>query len=247
MMVTTICVDARYRYTQGSFVQALEELNIGRPSTYASIIEVLKEREYFTMKGTSMVPSLLGFVVTQLLEQHFPEVVDYGFTARMEDALDGIAKGNVNRADYLLGYYQTLRSSIDSVIHMIDRKQAKRVVLPGVGNSSCGIFIGPFGPYVRELLPGEPSDQTLTQDRQAATEYYAKLWQNEQEFQASTSKLRKTTLPTELQFDPSLITAEVLQECLNGNTMTTTTSIAKHADDHANAGEKDELKGDVSK
>lgn len=205
-----------HRYTQGSFVRALEELNIGRPSTYATIIEVLKEREYFTMKGTAMVPSLLGFVVIQLLEQHFPDVVDYGFTARMEDALDGIAKGNVDRADYLSDYYRTLRSSIDAVINMIDKKQAKRVVLSTLGDANCGIFVGPFGPYVRELLRGEPTDQVLLTDRDAATKYYTHMWQNEQDFQASTAKLRKTTLPSDLQFDPSLINKEVLTQFLDG-------------------------------
>jgi DNA topoisomerase IA len=85
------------RFTQGSFVKTMEELGIGRPSTYASIIEVLRTRQYFTQRGSSMVPTVLGFVVVQLLDRHFPDFVDAGFTSRMEAALDGIAKGEVGR------------------------------------------------------------------------------------------------------------------------------------------------------
>lgn len=173
----------------------VEELGIGRPSTYATIIEVLKTRRYaltqrfgrfgvttvyargcfvcrlpsrtqhhttptpkthpsppkthknntprysyFAMKGTAMVPTLLGFVVVQLLERHFPDFVDAGFTSRMEAALDEIAQGKVDRAAYLDDYYRGLTSAIDLVSDAIDRKSAKRVLLRWVRGVGDGFW-----------------------------------------------------------------------------------------------------------
>jgi DNA topoisomerase-1 len=81
------------RYTEPSLVAKLEELEIGRPSTYASIIRTITERDYVFKKGSALVPTWLAFAVTRLLEEHFPRLVDYQFTAEMEDVLDEIAKG----------------------------------------------------------------------------------------------------------------------------------------------------------
>ncbi len=83
-----------------------------------------------------MVPTLLGFVVVQLLERHFPDFVDARFTSRMEAALDAIAQGTVDRAAYLDDYYRGLTSAIDLVSDAIDRKSAKRVLLRWVGGVS---------------------------------------------------------------------------------------------------------------
>ena len=79
------------RYTEASLVKRLEELGVGRPSTYASTIKTIQDREYVWKKGTALVPSFKAFAVVNLLEHHFPDLVDYSFTARMEDDLDEIA------------------------------------------------------------------------------------------------------------------------------------------------------------
>ena len=89
------------RFTEASLVKRLEELGIGRPSTYASIMQVIQDRGYVWKKGTALVPTWTAFAVIQLLEEHFGNVVDYAFTAKMEDELDEIAAGNAQRLPYL--------------------------------------------------------------------------------------------------------------------------------------------------
>ena len=93
------------RYTEATLVRTLEELGIGRPSTYASILGTILDRGYVVKKGTALVPSFVAFSVVQLLEQHFGRLVDYEFTARMEDDLDRIAAGSEERTDWLRRFY----------------------------------------------------------------------------------------------------------------------------------------------
>jgi DNA topoisomerase I len=93
------------RYTEPSLVAKLEELEIGRPSTYESIIRTITSRDYVFKKGTALVPTWLAFAVTRLLEEHFAKLVDYAFTAEMEDVLDEIAGGNAERVAVLTDFY----------------------------------------------------------------------------------------------------------------------------------------------
>lgn len=93
------------RYTEPSLVAKLEELEIGRPSTYASIIRTITSRDYVFKKGQALVPTWLAFAVTRLLEDHFSHLVDYQFTADMEDTLDEIAQGNAKRVQVLTNFY----------------------------------------------------------------------------------------------------------------------------------------------
>src|SRR4051794_597576 len=93
------------RYTEASLVKALEERGIGRPSTYASIIGTILDRGYVFKKGTALVPSFTAFAVVRLLEDHFGRLVDYDFTARMEDDLDRIAAGDEERISWLRRFY----------------------------------------------------------------------------------------------------------------------------------------------
>ncbi|HET7567645.1 MAG TPA: type I DNA topoisomerase [Gaiellaceae bacterium] len=93
------------RYTEATLVRTLEELGIGRPSTYASILGTILDRGYVFKKGTALVPSFLAFAVVGLLEQHFGQLVDYDFTARMEDDLDRIAAGDEERTRWLQRFY----------------------------------------------------------------------------------------------------------------------------------------------
>ncbi|WP_033822956.1 type I DNA topoisomerase [Kitasatospora sp. MBT63] len=93
------------RYTEASLVKELEEREIGRPSTYASIIDTIINRKYVFKKGTALVPSFLSFAVVNLLEKHFGRLVDYDFTARMEDDLDRIAAGEAQSVPWLKRFY----------------------------------------------------------------------------------------------------------------------------------------------
>jgi DNA topoisomerase-1 len=93
------------RYTEASLVKKLEELGVGRPSTYASTIKTIQDREYVWKRGTALVPSFKAFAVVNLLERHFPNLVDYSFTARMEDDLDDIAGGSEELVPWLSDFY----------------------------------------------------------------------------------------------------------------------------------------------
>jgi DNA topoisomerase-1 len=93
------------RYTEASLVHRLEELGVGRPSTYAAIISTIQDRGYVWKKGTALVPSFTAFAVVELLKQHFSDLVDYAFTARMEDALDAIAGGEEEAVPWLGRFY----------------------------------------------------------------------------------------------------------------------------------------------
>ena len=93
------------RYTEATLVRALEERGIGRPSTYASIMGTILDRGYVRKVGQALVPTFLAFAVTNLLEQHFGRLVDYEFTALMEDDLDRIAAGDEERTAWLQRFY----------------------------------------------------------------------------------------------------------------------------------------------
>ena len=93
------------RYTEASLVKALEERGIGRPSTYAATISVIQDRGYVTGRGQALVPSWLAFAVTRLLEENFDWLVDYDFTAEMEEDLDAIAAGDKDRVAWLSRFY----------------------------------------------------------------------------------------------------------------------------------------------
>jgi DNA topoisomerase-1 len=93
------------RYTEASLVKAMEELGVGRPSTYASVIATILDRGYVWKKGTALVPSFTAFAVVGLLERYFGDLVDYGFTASMEDDLDEIASGREESLPWLSRFY----------------------------------------------------------------------------------------------------------------------------------------------
>ena len=93
------------RFTEASLVKKLEELGVGRPSTYASIMGTIEARGYVWKKGSALIPSFTAFAVVTLLERHFPTMVDYAFTARMEDDLDDIANGEGEMVPWLTSFY----------------------------------------------------------------------------------------------------------------------------------------------
>src|SRR5690606_10964251 len=93
------------RYTEATLVKALEERGIGRPSTYAATVGTIQDRGYVRTRGSALIPTWLAFAVTQLLERHFPRLVDYDFTASMEEGLDAIARGDEQRVAWLQRFY----------------------------------------------------------------------------------------------------------------------------------------------
>jgi DNA topoisomerase-1 len=137
------------RYTEASLVKSLEELGIGRPSTYASIISTIIDRGYVTPRGTALVPNWIAFSVVRLLEEHFGDLVDYDFTAEMEEDLDLIADGTADRVEWLTGFYfgsdkqRGLRKVIDNLGDIDARSINSIPIAPGIT-----LRIGKYGPYL---------------------------------------------------------------------------------------------------
>lgn len=144
------------RYTLASLVKALEEKGIGRPSTYASIIETISQKEYAVEKGKALVPTFKAFAVTQILERHFADLVDYDFTAAMEAALDEIAAGTRPSVPYLREFYngpKGLERQVAEQATLLDPEAARRIDLGD--DLDAAVRIGRYGPYVEVERGGE--------------------------------------------------------------------------------------------
>ncbi|PZE75133.1 type I DNA topoisomerase [Curtobacterium sp. MCBD17_034] len=146
------------RYTEASLVKALEELGIGRPSTYAAILSTIVDRGYVTPRGSALVPSWIAFSVVRLLEEYFHDLVEYDFTAEMEGDLDRIADGEADRVDWLNGFYfgtdaqRGLRGVIDN-LGEIDAREINSVQLA----PDLTLRIGKYGPYIE--APSDDPEQ----------------------------------------------------------------------------------------
>lgn len=158
------------RYTEASLVRALEELGVGRPSTYASIIGTIQDRGYVWKKGTALVPSFVAFAVVGLLEQHFGELVDYGFTASMEDALDLIAGGREEAVPYLSRFYfgngrPGLKTVVGDHLAEIDAREVNSIHIgkDGDGNELV-VRVGRYGPYLQRGEQRAPVPEDLAPD-----------------------------------------------------------------------------------
>ena len=160
------------RYTEASLVKALEDRGIGRPSTYASIMGTILDRGYVYKKGTALVPTFVAFSVTQLLEKHFDQLVDYDFTARLEDDLDRIAAGNEERVAWLQRFYfgdgtPGLHALVTEHLQGIDARDVNSIAIPG---SDVVVRVGRYGPYLergeqRANLPDDLAPDELTAGR----------------------------------------------------------------------------------
>lgn len=136
------------RYTEATLVKTLESEGIGRPSTYASVIGTIIDRGYVTANGNSLTPTFTAFAVTDLLSKHFPDLVDVGFTARMEHTLDEISTGGVDWLPYLKAFYSGddgLETQVHQREDQIDPAEARTVDLDGL---EAKVRIGRYGPYV---------------------------------------------------------------------------------------------------
>ncbi len=140
------------RYTEATLVKELEEREIGRPSTYASIMKTIVDRGYVYKKGTALVPAWLAFSVTRLLEEHFPRQVSYEFTAAMEDVLDDIAGGRKDRSTELSEFYYGA-GEITGLKRLVDELgdiDARELATFPIGGPDSGINlrVGRYGPYL---------------------------------------------------------------------------------------------------
>jgi DNA topoisomerase-1 len=161
------------RYTEATLVKALEDRGIGRPSTYASILSTIIDRGYVVKRGMALVPTFLAFAVTKLLEQHYEQLVDYGFTARMEDDLDRIAAGEEQRVDWLTRFYRGdngkpgLHTMVTEHLDEIDARAVNSIELP---RSDIVVRVGRYGPYLergdsRASLPEDIAPDELTPEK----------------------------------------------------------------------------------
>ncbi|KKF00496.1 type I DNA topoisomerase [Mycolicibacterium obuense] len=167
------------RYTEASLIKALEDLGIGRPSTYSSIIKTIQDRGYVHKKGSALVPSWVAFAVIGLLEQHFARLVDYDFTAAMEDELDEIAAGNERRTNWLSNFYFGGEHGVDGSIaragglkklvggnlEEIDARVVNSIKLfDDAEGRAINVRVGRNGPYLERMVadpdnPGEVKPQ----------------------------------------------------------------------------------------
>jgi DNA topoisomerase-1 len=161
------------RYTEATLVRALEERGIGRPSTYAAIIGTVMDRGYAVKRGTALVPSFLAFSVIELLEKHFSRLVDYEFTARMEDDLDRIAAGDEGRVDWLRRFYfgdgEENAAGLKTLVGALGEIDARAVNTFPIGED-IALRVGRYGPYVergdeRASVPPDLAPDELTLDK----------------------------------------------------------------------------------
>jgi DNA topoisomerase I len=158
------------RYTEATLVRTLEELGIGRPSTYASILGTILDRGYVFKRGTALVPAFLAFSVVGLLEQHFGRLVDYDFTARMEDDLDRIAAGDEHRVEWLdRFYFGDGTGGLHELVSDLGAIDAREINSLEIGDGIV-LRVGRYGPYLerdgqRASVPEELAPDELTVGR----------------------------------------------------------------------------------
>ena len=145
------------RYTEASLVKALEEKGIGRPSTFASIIDTILARGYVTKRGQALVPSWIAFSVVRLLEQHFTELVDYDFTAALEDDLDAIARGEQRREQWLRDFYFGSDSHVGlhNIVENLGEIDARELNATRISDVATLRF-GKYGPYLEVANTADP-------------------------------------------------------------------------------------------
>jgi DNA topoisomerase-1 len=161
------------RYTEATLVRALEERGIGRPSTYAAILSTIVDRGYVFKKGSALVPTFVAFAVVNLLEGHFEQLVDFDFTARMEDDLDEIAAGREERVEWLQRFYfgtggdPGLHHLVTDHLDEIDARAVNSIPVP---RTEAVVRVGRYGPYLergeqRISLPPDIAPDELTAEK----------------------------------------------------------------------------------
>ncbi len=167
------------RYTEASLVKELESRGIGRPSTYASILGTIVDRGYVIRKGRALVPSWTAFAVVRLLEDHFKDLVDYGFTARMEEELDLVANGQLPRSRALQDFYYGTKDDdefpgLEKLVDQLGDIDAKENSSFPIGDTGIVLRVGKYGPYLqrgedeRASVPPDLAPDELTPEKAEA-------------------------------------------------------------------------------
>jgi len=154
------------RFTEATLVKELENKGVGRPSTYANIISTIQDRGYVEKQGNSLVPTFTAFAVTELLEEHFPELVDSEFTSELEDRLDKIAAGEEDPVEYLESYYKGefgLQEKVEEREDKIDPREAKKLNLP-IDLNGLNVLVGRYGPYAQKKTNGDSVNTSIPVD-----------------------------------------------------------------------------------
>ena len=157
------------RYTEATLVKALEEKGIGRPSTYASTVGTIQDRGYVRTRGSALIPTWLAFAVTRLLEEHFERLVDYDFTASMEEGLDRIEAGDEHRAAWLKRFYfgdeATNTEGLRDLVEDLGEIDARAVSTIDIGDGIV-VRVGRYGPYVEDTTSTDdpPRRATISDD-----------------------------------------------------------------------------------
>ena len=151
------------RFNEATLTKSLEELGIGRPSTYASIIDTILARDYVYKKGNALVPTWTAMAVAKLMGEHLTKLVDYGFTAKMEEDLDAVSRGERGQLDYLQSFYRGnsvsdspddigLKDQITGKVDEIDAREACRTLLGTPEGSDVPVYVrvGKFGPFLEQ-------------------------------------------------------------------------------------------------
>jgi DNA topoisomerase-1 len=143
------------RFTEASLVKALDQRGIGRPSTWASIIQVLLDREYAFRRKSALIPSYTAFAVVRMLKENFGKVLDYGFTASMENDLDRISRGEMEQVEYLRGFYlgngePGLKQLVKSGIDQVDPREVCGFKLGKLGEREIEVRVGKYGLFVTD-------------------------------------------------------------------------------------------------
>ncbi|MDG4778713.1 type I DNA topoisomerase [Micromonospora sp. WMMD961] len=174
------------RYTEASLVKALEELGIGRPSTYASIMQTIQDRGYVTKRGQAMIPTFLAFAVIGLMERHYPRLIDYDFTATMENELDEIAGGDHAAVDFLTAFYfgssngagdqdiarsGGLKKLVTENLSDIDARSVNSIPLfTDDDGREVVVRVGRYGPYLQRELPGGEQPAPAAEGEEGGTQ-----------------------------------------------------------------------------
>jgi DNA topoisomerase-1 len=163
------------RYTEASLVKELDQRGIGRPSTWATIIEVLLERDYAFKKGTALVPTFTAFAVVRMLQQNFGDLLDYQFTARMEDDLDAISRGERDGREYLRAFWNGnggpgLQQLVEAGKDTIDPRRTCTFVMGEIDGREIEVRVGKYGLFVTDgvsnaSIPAETVPDELSLDK----------------------------------------------------------------------------------
>ncbi|PIR54544.1 type I DNA topoisomerase [Candidatus Peregrinibacteria bacterium CG10_big_fil_rev_8_21_14_0_10_42_8] len=160
------------RYTEASLVKKLEDEGIGRPSTYAPTISTVQQRGYIRKEGKQLAPEDVAFTVTDLLVEHFTDIVDLKFTATMEDKLDDIAEGKEERVSFLKGFYGPFKALIDAKGKEVKKEDVLKEKVLGTDEKtglSIVVLTGRFGPYIQVGTPADVKEGRIEGKPQSAS------------------------------------------------------------------------------